>query len=323
MTLAERMTTINNAEHSLTDGINDFTFQEACNKWLIETGTINGVDYSGININKYTPEEAFAIIRHKTDLRSETLNELVSELGSYYPIHKYTAIEALNKKDAVLVPYSLNFSGSTQYVDCGTGIGTSILGDNYSGDLSVSLWFKADVTSGNDGLFYIGAFGGANGEFEIMLVSNVLKFNLNGWETWHRDVAFTDTASWHHLVCVHDLSGGEAKMYLDTVAVGSTTGSLPTAANMDYSGKKTIIGGYVSNSYTFDGKMDEISIFNKALTQAEVTSLYAADPQNAGDAVGITNLVGYWKFDEGTGEPQDTSGNGNHGTITGATWTVH
>ena len=101
MTLTERMTTINNTEHSLTDGIHDFTFQEACNKWLKETGTVNSVDYSGISINKYTPEEAFAIIRHKVDLRSETLNELVSELGSYYPIHKYTATEALNNEASI------------------------------------------------------------------------------------------------------------------------------------------------------------------------------------------------------------------------------
>ena len=41
--------------------------------------------------------------------------------------------------------------------------------------------------------------------------------------------------------------------------------------------------------------MDEISIFNKALTQAEVTSLYAANPQNAGEAVGLGST---WKQGE-------------------------
>jgi len=142
MTLQERMVTIINAEHSLSYARNSISFQEACNKWLIETGTVNGVDYSGISINKYTPEEAFAIIRHKVDLKSETLDELVSELGSYYPIHKYTATEALNKKNAVLVPYSLSFDGVNNRVATGNMISLT-RNDTYT----LSAWINVDATT--------------------------------------------------------------------------------------------------------------------------------------------------------------------------------
>ena len=35
------------------------------------------------------------------------------------------------------------------------------------------------------------------------------------------------------------------------------------------------------------------------------------------------SLVGWWKFDEGSGTTAtDSSGNGNHGAIIGSTWTV-
>ena len=100
MTLQERMNTINNAKFTRTDSINDTTFQEACNRYLKLVGTINSVDYSGIGLNDYTPEEAFSIILHEPDLHSKDLIELINHMGSY-GLHDYTAIEALNKEDEI------------------------------------------------------------------------------------------------------------------------------------------------------------------------------------------------------------------------------
>ena len=100
MTLQERMNTINNTKFTRTDGINDYTFQEACNRYLKLVGTINSVDYSGIGLNDYTPEEAFSIILHEPDSHSKDLTELINHMGSY-GLHDYTATEALNKEDAI------------------------------------------------------------------------------------------------------------------------------------------------------------------------------------------------------------------------------
>ena len=94
MTLAERMNTINSESD-----IHAFTFQEACNKYV--KANISG--YSAISINKYTVDEAFAIIRDKADLRSNDLVELINEMdGSYGVRDTYTAREALNKKNAIV-----------------------------------------------------------------------------------------------------------------------------------------------------------------------------------------------------------------------------
>jgi hypothetical protein len=324
MTLQERMVTILNAEHSLSYGLYDLSFQEACNKWLIETGTVDSVDYSGIGINKYTPEEAFAIIRHKIDLRSETLDELVSELGSYYPIHKYTATEALNKKNAVLVPYSLSFDGNDNYVDLS---GFFRISDYTAG--TVALWFKADnadVGSNDEHIFSARDQTGTNSKCSIALIDNgKIEIALGSGSNKISDISYS-ADTWTHIAITwkdSDGSGGTGIAYVNGTAHGTTHGSIDSAAGNG--GKKLTLGGYAitATNNNYDGKIDEVAIFDKELTQAEITSLYAADPQNAGDAVGITNLIGYWKLDEGTGEPQDISGNDNHGTISGATWTVH
>ena len=94
MTLTERMNTIN------SDGVHEYTFQEACNRYLKIAGTINTVDYTNIALDKYTPEEAFSIILHEPDIRSKDLTELINHMGGY-GLHEYTDIEALNKEASI------------------------------------------------------------------------------------------------------------------------------------------------------------------------------------------------------------------------------
>lgn len=65
------------------------------------------------------------------------------------------------------------------------------------------------------------------------------------------------------------------------------------------------IGKVGSNSLS--GSIDEVRFYNRALSPSEVQQLYNFTP----------GPVGYWNFDEGTGNPSDRSGNGNNGTWNG------
>ena len=207
--------------------------------------------------------------------------------------------------------YSVLFDGVDDYMDCGTGLGDA-LGDNYAGSLTVSLWFKADVTSGNDGLFNIGTFANSYGPISIHTISDALRFRLNG-SIWKRYFSFTDTASWHHLVCVY-ATGSEAnsKIYLDgVVQAGSTVGAFPEPADMDFAGLPTTIGGYYSSSYTFAGKIDEPAIWTSALSAADIGSIW-----NSGTPTDLTSLspTSWWRMgDSGTGSSAvlDVAGDNN------------
>ena len=60
--------------------------------------------------------------------------------------------------------------------------------------------------------------------------------------------------------------------------------------------------------------MDEISLFDKALSALEVENIY-----NDGiptDLTGRSNLLCYWTFNDGS-TADDTSGNGHDGVLTG------
>tara|TARA_R110000824_G_scaffold93691_1_gene226500 strand:+ start:900 stop:2318 length:1419 start_codon:yes stop_codon:yes gene_type:complete len=309
MTLQERMNTINNAEHGLTDGLTEYTFQEACNRWLKETGTINGVDYSSIGFNRYTPQEAFAIIRHKDDLYSETLTELINELGPYNA-NEYTPTEALNKKNAVLVPYSLSFDGLNDYVAIADTSELSFGNGTVDSAFSISAWiYVVDATT----FRIIGKCAHDSGGMEWAFLTDSaddLRLVLYDATTSHyisqkADVVFPEN-QWVHVACTYNASGAASGiiLYQDGVVSASTAVDIGSYTALHSTSAAIEMGRLRYSSATTDysdGKIDEVSIFDKVLTPAEVTSLYAANPQNAGDAVGITNLTGYWKMDHGSG----------------------
>jgi hypothetical protein len=73
-----------------------------------------------------------------------------------------------------------------------------------------------------------------------------------------------------------------------------------------------------------NGSLDDIAIYNRALSQEEITALYTGEPVSPPAACTPLpsnlqeGLVGYWPF---CGNANDESGNGNDGTVNGATLT--
>ena len=197
--------------------------------------------------------------------------------------------------------YSLAFDGTNDYIDCGTGLGVS-LGDNYAGSLSVSIWFKAGTTSGNDGIFYLGAFTATNdyGEFMIRLDGDNLQFALDGIG-WYRNYSFSDTTSWHHLVCIYDTSGEDASlMYVDGVSVGTKNGSFPADSAMDFAAMLTIIGAYGTQARPFHGNISDVAVYDIALSASQVATIYnGREPYNHKEGVASKSLVSWWRMGDG------------------------
>jgi hypothetical protein len=139
-----------------------------------------------------------------------------------------------------------------------------------SGNFSSSCWFKT-TTSGR----YI--FGDVGGAYNIAWttylssttqVTHVIDapggptYNVSGTVA---SGTLTD-GNWHHLVITE--SGSTITIYIDGVSAGSGSANNRTGVN-------TIkLGSYDGSGSFWNGNIDQVRFFSKALSGAEVTSLY-------------------------------------------------
>lgn len=135
--------------------------------------------------------------------------------------------------------------------------------------LSVSLWFNYSSIGGAKGVIMSN-----NSGWYIHLTSAT---NLDYYNNSSNNITVsTSVNTWYHLVTVHD--GASLEVWLNGTSLGTTTVS-PPKNNI---GQNLTIGAYRPGgfNYNWDGKLDEIGIWNTALTSTQVQSIYDATGTN-------------------------------------------
>jgi len=126
-------------------------------------------------------------------------------------------------------------------------------------------------------------------------------FVING--TYYEKSAAVDPSiltdgNWHLAASTYD--GSHIRIYFDGKQAGSwaVTGSLSTAGTGDI-----YIGSYRGREEFFDGAIDDVRIYRRALSDDDVANMYKLG------SVPDTALAGWWKFE---GDLRDSSGHKNH-----------
>jgi hypothetical protein len=134
-------------------------------------------------------------------------------------------------------------------------------------EFSESLWFKMDAEG------YITSFThSSDDDIRLTVVSGDLYFVMDDGTQSLTITSFTDTTSWHHVVGTHTNSGGGlTSLYLDGVLKDTATGTFDFAgmSGNDYLGDRATGSGN-----NWNGKIDEVMLFNRSLNQTEVLELY-------------------------------------------------
>ena len=143
----------------------------------------------------------------------------------------------------------IDLDGTGDYLENVSSLG-NLMGNGVT-NITVAMSFKADVTSGNDGLFCMGV---GVGEIQLALSSNDLLFKMNGGG-FDESIGFTDTW-WTRLVLAYN--GVRGILYLD----GDEVINEPYTSGLDMTGLQTFIGAYFSSTYPFDGLMDNVSVYD-------------------------------------------------------------
>lgn len=92
--------------------------------------------------------------------------------------------------------------------------------------------------------------------------------------------------NWHHIMCVKDGSG--AKIYVDGVERGSYSGSI---GNVNTTADASIGWSRGWDSDYYQGTIDDVRVYNRALTPTEITTLYNYDG-GGGSGGGSDTLAG-------------------------------
>lgn len=195
---------------------------------------------------------------------------------------------------------ALQFDGADDYVllptlNIGTIFSIECWFNNLGSMPRLATLFKNNYAGNNFGSVYL------NYDAEI----NTLL--LEWW--WESNpllyVSGLQNSTWYHFAFIAD--GVTVYLYLNGVKRASRD------ASPNYNNDLKI--GESDEGEYFEGKVDEVRIYSRALSANEVQEHYQWTFSDESD------LVGLWHFNEDSGEiAGDSSGQGNDGIIYGATW---
>jgi len=210
---------------------------------------------------------------------------------------------------------SLLFDGTDDYVDCGTTLGGN-LGATYSGDQTVSLWYKR-TSSRLESLFQFGNQNFAYGRgLGLIFINNDLRVSIN--DNWRAAFTTTFDTNWHHVLYSAKNNGDntfDLKLYLDVTLVINTTVNIGRNTLVLSPNIITWIGR--SSTYEFDGNIDEVAFWDSDQS-ANVSAIYNGGGSGKPGNLASLNPLTWWRFEEGSGTTATDSGTlGNNGTLEG------
>jgi hypothetical protein len=145
--------------------------------------------------------------------------------------------------------------------------------DAFTTNITIELWLKSNQSGANPDWRGIVTKGNASWRLQAYPGTGTLDFITTGPSNLNlvgnRNV---NDGNWHHVACVYD--GTNKYLYVDgTLDVSApTTGSISQISQPMYIGNTPNAPG----NYIFNGLIDEVSIYNRALTASEIQAIYAA-----------------------------------------------
>ena len=119
--------------------------------------------------------------------------------------------------------------------------------------------------------------------------------------------------SLHYISVTVNDSTKYAKLYIDGELFSERNFS---GQNISINDNPLQLGTYNSGSYTLNGKISSLALWNQELSIEQIQ-----DNMTSSIIVSEQDIIGHWDFTDGEATSlADLSGNGNNGTIYGATW---
>jgi hypothetical protein len=265
----------------------------------------NGNNLIAVHCHNTTGGQDIDVGISKKNLIANTLTVPADETG-YWPLDATSGTVAVdatgNGNNGTVNGATWNASGQINGCLNFNGVNDSVqIGNTISNDFSIAFWVKT-TQAGGTGQWYHGA-GLVDGD--VPFVSNDFGTAVSGGKfafgVWNPDTTILSTNSindgaWHLCVATRVQATGLMSIYVDgnlqATEIGGTN-SLTASANLQF-------GQIASGGGNFNGSLDEVEIFNRALGNNEITALYynsafpPASPTNLTATLGSAQVTLSW-----------------------------
>ncbi|MHC4526916.1 MAG: LamG-like jellyroll fold domain-containing protein [Planctomycetota bacterium] len=194
---------------------------------------------------------------------------------------------------------ALSFDGDGDYINIGDDVKPSL-------PISVSMWIEPNSLGTNQFLFENDEYNGSNyyGIWAYIKDTNAISIAYGDGgspASWNRRSKVSSStvspSEWQHIAFV--ISGAtDMDIYINGADAGGTYSG--TGSALAYSSASGNIGSRAGSSYFFDGSMDDVRVYDRALSGEEIDQLYYRDctfdpiPSDGAQGVKVyANL--YWK----------------------------
>ena len=201
------------------------------------------------------------------------------------------------------------------FVNGGSGINIA------NSDFTVSAWVRRGSFGTWDVIWGQGGSPGSENNSLHIGFRNTNVFTCAFWSNDLNTVATYTDSDWHLWTCTYNASTNERIIYRDAVSVANDTALADFLGTGDF-----LLGDSAVATDAFDGSMDDVRVYDRVLSPAEISRLYQLGATTKIAKTITTNpdlergLVGHWTFDGKdidtsavTAEVLDRSGNGNNG----------
>jgi hypothetical protein len=193
-----------------------------------------------------------------------------------------------------------DFNGSSSYID------TTYTVPAVSTQ-SISVWFKTTSTGSYRTIFSDAPSNGAavNTRMQIYTTPTstydvIIGNNSGYWIGTGNSISSYIDGNWHNLIATYN--GTDVKIYIDGSLFQSFTSTIPfgTAGN-----QSLVLGKAGLNNVNYwNGSLDQVRIYDKAISAADVTTLYNETVATASTNITLEapSLVAYYKMSDATDE---------------------
>jgi hypothetical protein len=167
---------------------------------------------------------------------------------------------------------ALNFGGTSDYVQVPDSISLRDAGNN---NRTIEFWAKFTSLSSSPNIIMMGLFETSSGGNHFFLYGNTVNFwtssrTATDWQDYAANINFAEVLNgWHHFAMVYD--GTHVYIYLDGNLKNSgiltgNWGNVPVIFKVDY------------NPLAFAGTIDEVRVYNHALSAADIQADFQQNP---------------------------------------------